>query len=73
MDDIETTTHVMAGALIDGAMPIGRDPADASLCRRVEVTTLRFVQRPRWSWRQEMISQQEAAAPLQGAAPPGGL
>ncbi len=41
--DIETTTHLLAGALIDGAMLIGRDPGNASVRRRVEVTILRFV------------------------------
>jgi hypothetical protein len=41
---VATTTHLLAGALIDGAMLIGRKPADAGLRRPVEGTVLRFVQ-----------------------------
>ena len=43
LPDVETTTHLLAGALIDGAMVIGRNPEDASLRRSVEATILRFV------------------------------
>jgi hypothetical protein len=42
--DVETTTHLLAGALIDGAMVIGQNPHDASLRRSVEATVLRFIQ-----------------------------
>ncbi len=41
--DVETMTHLLAGALIDGAMLIGRDPANTSVRRHVEATILRFV------------------------------
>jgi AcrR family transcriptional regulator len=43
LPDVETATHLLAGALIDGAMLIGRQPRDASVRRRVEATVLRFV------------------------------
>lgn len=43
VEDVETTTHLLAGALIDGAMLIGRAPEDASLRRRVEATLLRLL------------------------------
>jgi len=43
LPDVETTTHLLAGALIDGAMVIGRNPEDASLRRSIEATILRFI------------------------------
>jgi AcrR family transcriptional regulator len=41
--DVETATHLLAGALMDGAMLIGRQPEDASIRRRVESAVLRLV------------------------------
>jgi AcrR family transcriptional regulator len=41
--DVETATQLLAGALIDGAMLIGRDPRDESVRRRVEDTLLRLL------------------------------
>jgi AcrR family transcriptional regulator len=43
LEDVETSTHVLAGALIDAAMLIGRDPKDASLRGRVERAVLGLV------------------------------
>jgi AcrR family transcriptional regulator len=42
--DVETATHVLAGALIDGAMLMGLAPGDAAVRRRVEATVLRILQ-----------------------------
>ena len=41
--DVETATHLLAGALVDGAMLIGRDPGDAAVRRAVEETMMRLL------------------------------
>jgi AcrR family transcriptional regulator len=43
LPDVETATQVLAGALIDGAMLIGKSPSDRALRRRVEATLLRLL------------------------------
>jgi len=40
LPDVETTTHLLAGALVDGAMLIGREGNDASVRDRVEAAVL---------------------------------
>jgi AcrR family transcriptional regulator len=41
--DVEMATHLIAGALIDGAMLLGKDPTDAALRRRIETTLFKLV------------------------------
>jgi AcrR family transcriptional regulator len=41
--DVETATHLIGGALVDGAMLIGREPGDRRVRRRVEATLLRLL------------------------------
>jgi AcrR family transcriptional regulator len=41
--DAETATHVLAGALVDGAMLVGQAPEDGSVRRRVQATLLRIL------------------------------
>ena len=41
--DVETTTQVIGGALIDGAMLVGRNPHDESIRRRVEAALLQLL------------------------------
>jgi len=41
--DVEAASHLLAGALIDGAMLIGGAPRDGALRRRVEATLRRLV------------------------------
>ena len=41
--DVETATHLLAGALVDGAMLIGRKPGNAAVRRAVEATMMRLL------------------------------
>jgi AcrR family transcriptional regulator len=41
--DVETTTQLLAGALLDGAMLVGRDARDASVRGRVELAVLNLL------------------------------
>ena len=41
--DVETTTHLLAGALVDAALRLGQAPDDASLHRRMKAALLRLV------------------------------
>ena len=41
--DVETATHLLAGAIVDGAMLIGREPESAAVRRAVEATMMRFL------------------------------
>jgi AcrR family transcriptional regulator len=41
--DLETATHLLAGALVDGAMLVGKDRGDPRIRRSVEATILRLL------------------------------
>jgi len=41
--DVEMTTHLLAGALVDGALLLGQAPDDAALRRRLKATLLRLL------------------------------
>jgi len=43
LSDPETTTHLLAGALIDGAMRIATSPGDSSVGPRVEAAALQLL------------------------------
>jgi AcrR family transcriptional regulator len=41
--DVETATHLLAGAIVDGAMLIGQDPRNVSVRRQVEATLVEIL------------------------------
>jgi len=43
LEDLETTTHLLAGALVDGALLLGQAPGEPARRRRIETTLLRLL------------------------------
>ena len=43
IEDVEMTTHLLAGVLVDGALLLGQGPDDAALRRRLKATLLRLL------------------------------